>query len=932
MRKKRKEVKKKQDRFENASEYMEYSQYSNNNSSNLTKQMGMGQMSEGELMDLCSGFQVVKRNGKFESVDLFKIYQRIRSLSNMGKRKLKLGNFQLLIKVINQLRNRISTEELDRITAEQCAVMTSTNPDYGILAGRIVISNHIKKTEGDFVELTQKLQSLLSPAYLAFIQECEKRKPGVFQEMIDEDRDYLIDYFGFKTLERSYLLQQPTNNNTNNTTLTLTVKDGGETTSLLHPPVYMERPQHLWMRVAIGIHGLVGPNDLVLLEKDDGSGSGAKDAAIQASLQHIRRTYNDLSLKRYIHATPTLFNAGTVRPQLASCFLVSMESDSITGIFNSLSECAHISKMSGGIGISCHNLRSRNSVIHTTNGKTTGIAPVLQIYNNTARYVNQGGKRNGSIAVYLEVWHYDVTEFLELRKNRGDENMKARDLFYALWICDLFMERVKSDKNETWTLFSPDQCPELFLLYGKEFEAKYIEYEACPDKVRGTIDAKELWTAILNTQMETSMPYLLFKDASNYKSNQKNLGTIRSSNLCCEIMEYSDEKETAVCNLASLALPTFVNTTTKTIDWSALQDTVKQLTYNLNRVIDVGLYPSPKCSSSNFRHRPLGIGVQGLANVFMMLGYPFESAEAAQCNRLLFEHIYFAALQASMELAKEHGPYDSFAGSPASQGKLQFDLWQEFGSPSSPAIVLTLPWEDLKKEIMTHGLRNSLLIALMPTASTSQILGFNECFEPITSNLYTRTTLAGDFIVVNSYLVKDLQQLGLWDESMRQAIIANDGSVQVKTEVEMENQTGEERETSRALNRCFVRIPESVRAKFKIVWEMKMKTILDMAAARGPFCCQSQSMNLWVAKPSLKILHSMYVYAHSLGLKTGCYYLRRKSAIQSAKVTLNADWKTTTNPLPRERGLERGKREQGEEETTASYEDDVDDECTMCSA
>jgi ribonucleoside-diphosphate reductase alpha subunit len=667
-------------------------------------------------------------------------------------------------------------------------------------------------------------------------------------DMIDHKRDYLIDYFGFKTLERAYLM-----------------KING---------TIVERPQHMWMRVAVGIHGNL-------------------DHYNQKECLHlIKETYDLMSLRCFTHATPTLFNAGTPRPQLSSCYLIAMESDSIDGIFSTLKDCAQISKWAGGIGIHIHNIRAKGSHIQGTNGVSNGIVPMLRVFNNTARYVDQGGnRRNGSFAIYLEPWHADIFDFLELRKNHGDEELKARDLFYALWVSDLFMERVK-EKNGKWSLFCPHECPGLADTYGDEFKALYEKYEL-EGKARKTIDARDLWFAILDAQMETGTPYLLYKDACNKKSNQKNLGTIKSSNLCTEILEYSDDKETAVCNLASIGLPTFVNETTKEFDYERLHYVTKVITNNLNRVIDINYYPTEKTRRSNILHRPIGIGVQGLADTFILMDIPFHSDKAKEVNKLIFETIYHASLEKSNEIAIEiknstklspdfipqmfynskyttkygllpehRGAYQSFEGSPASQGVLQFDMWNVTPTPGR------YNWDKLKQSIVDHGLRNSLLVAPMPTASTSQILGFNECFEPFTSNLYSRRTLAGEFVLPNKYLMKELISLGLWNEQIKNNIIANKGSIQQLT-----------------------MIPEHIRNKYKIVWEIPMRHIIDMAADRGAFICQSQSLNLWMEDPVYNKLTSMHFYSWEKGLKTGIYYLRRKAKHQAQQFTIEPEVK-----------------------------------------
>jgi ribonucleoside-diphosphate reductase alpha subunit len=644
--------------------------------------------------------------------------------------------------------------------------------------------------------------------------------------MCDYSRDYLIDFFGFKTLERAYLTK-------------------------IDKEV-MERPQHMWLRVAIGIHG--------------------------SNMERVKETYEYMSLKYFTHATPTLFNAGTPRPQLSSCFLLAMENDSIPGIYNTLSDCANISKWAGGIGLHIHNIRATGSHIRGTNGTSNGIVPMLRVYNNTAKYVDQGGgKRNGSFAIYLEPWHADIEIFLQMRKNHGDEELKARDLFYALWMPDLFMERVKADGD--WTLMCPDECPGLADVYGDEFNELYKRYEE-DNRGRKTMKARKLWFQILDAQMETGTPYLCYKDAANKKSNQKNVGVIKSSNLCTEIMEVSTPEETAVCNLASIALPAFIDHSTKqpSYDFEKLHKITKIVTYNLNKVIDVNYYPTDKTRVSNMRHRPVGIGVQGLADAFIQMGFAFASDAAQELNRLIFETMYHAALEQSCEMAECDGAYETFAGSPASKGELQYDMWGV--TPTEGRY----DWTALKDRIQKHGLRNSLLLAPMPTASTSQILGYNECIEPITSNIYSRRTMAGEFMMGNKYLMRDLLGLGLWNEGLKNNIIANRGSIQ---HIEV--------------------IPIHIREKYKTVWEIPMRHLIDMAADRGAFVCQSQSLNLWMEDPNYSALTSMHFYAWSKGLKTGIYYLRRRGRHQAQQFTIDPEKGT-------------GVREQ---------EDDI---CEMCSS
>jgi len=607
------------------------------------------------------------------------------------------------------------------------------------------------------------------------------------------------------------------------------------------------------MRVALGIHS----------QRTD-------TQSIYSTLTYIQNTYDAMSQKYMTHATPTLFNAATPRPQLSSCYLIAMENDSIDGIFDTLKDCAKISKHAGGIGLHIHNIRASGSHIRGTNGSSNGIIPMLRVYNNTARYIDQGGRRNGSFAIYLEPWHPDIEDFLEMKKNHGDEEMKGRDLFYALWVPDLFMERVRGGATpgaDMWSYFCPDECPGLADVYGDDFKALYERYER-EGRARKQVKARDLWLKILDSQMETGTPYILFKDAANKKSNQKNVGTIKSSNLCTEIMEYSDENETAVCNLASIALNKFIDEETKVMNMTELERVTALIVDNLNQIIDINYYPTDKTRTSNLRHRPIGLGVQGLADVFMMMNIPFHSEEARVLNREIFETIYYAALKASMTLAARHGPYETFAGSPASQGILQFDMWGIDPASFGPSVYRKreYDWDELKAQIQKHGLRNSLLLAPMPTASTSQILGNNECFEPITSNIYTRRTLAGEFIMVNRYLIRDLIALGLWNERVKTNIIANQGSVQY-----------------------IDGLPDALKLKYKTVWEMPMRHIIDMAADRGAFICQSQSMNLWVEEPNYNILTSMLFYAWNKGLKTGVYYLRRKAKHQPQQFTVEPE-------------------------------------------
>ncbi len=983
--------------------------------------------------------RVTKRNGEFEEIAFDKILNRIKKLGQEAN--IQINYSQLTMKVIDQLYDTISTTKIDELAAEQCASMATMNPDYGILSGRIVVSNHQKNTDSSFFNVMTKLyefkdiHNTSNPLVSEDLYNFVLNNKDEIDSYIDHNRDYLIDYFGFKTLERAYLF-----------------RINGK---------IVERIQHMWMRVSIGIH--------------------CTNNVKQDTMRLIKETYDLMSQKYFTHATPTLFNSGTPRPQLSSCYLLAMEEDSISGIYNTLKDCALISKFAGGIGLHIHNIRAKGTHIQGTNGTSNGIVPMLRVFNNTARYVDQcvhpdtlistknglipikyvvedstevysypindeinfskeifnrmneldendysyvvddpkitctfqkvkkiithnfsgliyniemgpffkyadtpiitrsvkitdkhpilckvdnklkwveaenitigqklfgdyivtsikteeyngllydlemkkypnymsngallhngGGKRNGSFAIYLEPWHADIFEFLDLKKNHGDEELKARDLFYSLWIPDLFMERVKQPDGK-WSLMCPHECPGLSDVYGDDFAKLYEEYERA-GKARKTIVARDLWFAILDAQMETGTPYLCYKDAANKKSNQKNLGTIKSSNLCSEIVEYSDDKETAVCNLASIALPAFINQETKQFDYDKLHEVVKVVTNNLNRVIDINFYPTEKTRRSNLRHRPIGIGVQGLADAFIMMDIPFHSDAAKEVNKLIFETIYHAALEKSNEMAEdlcfqlknivedkcnpqkeveelltnEHdlqhfetqpnfnlfGTYSTFEGSPASKGMLQFDLWNVEPTPGR------YDWAKLKQDIIKYGLRNSLLVSPMPTASTSQILGYNECFEPLTSNIYSRRTLAGEFVVVNKYLMRDLINLGLWNEKIKNNIVANKGSVQQLT-----------------------MLPQQLRDKYKIVWEIPMKHVIDMAADRGAFICQSQSLNLWMEDPVYGKLTSMHFYAWEKGLKTGIYYLRRKAKHQAQQFTIEPEKKQNKKEVEEE--------------------------------
>jgi ribonucleoside-diphosphate reductase alpha subunit len=738
---------------------------------------------------------VIKRNGDREILSYDKISQRIKQL-NQGTSIQSSG---LVMKIIDQLHDNIRTSQIDELIAEQCASMGVYHYDYSILASRMIISNHQKEVDPLFLNYMETIRSI--PNYISdTYYSIAIKHSDFFETILDHSRDFLIDYFGFKTLERAYLIRKDEK--------------------------VVERIQHLWLRVAIQIHG----EDLV----------------------EVRNTYDSLSKKEYIHATPTLFNAGIMRPQLSSCFLLAMEDDSIEGIFNTVKECANISKWAGGIGLHIHNVRAEGSHIQGTNGKSNGIIPMLRVFNNTARYVDQGGgKRNGSFAIYLEPWHSDIEPFLDMRKNQGDEELRARDLFYALWIPDLFMEKV--EKNEDWYLMCPNQSKGLADVYGDEFRKLYESYVSS-GKYMKKIRARDLWFRILDSQMETGTPYMLYKDACNEKSNQKNLGVIKSSNLCCEIVEYSDEKESAVCNLASVSLSSMVKE--GHFDYVKLHRVTQQVTTNLNRLIDVNFYPNEKTQRSNQKHRPIGIGVQGLADALAMMDIPFESDRAKEVDRLIFETMYHAAIERSMELARDTGEYDSFSGSPLSKGLFQFDLWKV--TPSD-----RYDWNKLRQDICTYGVKNSLCLAPMPTASTSQILGNNECFEPFTSNLYTRRTIAGEFMVINKYLMKELIDLGIWSVRIKDLLIQNKGSVQQIDE-----------------------IPDHIKKKYKIVWEIPMKHIIDRAKERGAFICQSQSMNLWIEDPNYKILTATHLHAWKSGLKTGMYYLRRKAKHQAQQFTV----------------------------------------------
>jgi ribonucleotide reductase alpha subunit len=782
--------------------------------------------------------KVIKRNEEFEDVSFDKVLMRLKNLSN----DLTINVSELAQKVCARIYDGVKTCELDEMAAYLCSSMSLNNPEYNILASRIIISNHHKNTSPSFSETVITLYNnkdihnnnypLVSDELYNIVSK-NKEKLNTY---IDYQRDYLFDYFGFKTLERAYL-----------------IKVGKK---------IIERPQHMWMRVAIGIHG----NDI-------------KD---------VLQTYDLLSKKYFTHATPTLFNSGTKRPQLSSCFLCSINDDSISGIYDSLKEMALISKYAGGIGVHIHQVRGKGSYIRGTNGISNGIIPMLRVINSTARYVDQAGKRLGSIAIYLETWHCDIEAFLELKKNHGSEEERCRDLFMALWVSDLFMERVKN--NKLWSLMCPDKCPGLSDVYGDEFNKLYEKYES-EKRYNKQINAQDLWFKILEAQIEQGVPYILYKDAANKKSNQKNLGTIKSSNLCAEVLIYSSPEETGVCNLASICLPSYIED--GVFNYNKLHEVVKVITKNLNKVIDKNFYPTDKGRVSNFKNRPIGIGVQGLADVFMILKHPFESKEAANINNYIFETIYHGAVEASMELSKKRfniinkilakeidedinnyineyeikninskycGAYSTFEGSPISQGLFQFDLWDK--KPSN-----RYDWDSLRNDIKEYGIRNSLLVSPMPTASTSQIMGFNESFEPITNNIFQRKTLSGEFIVINKYLIKDLIDMGLWNKEMRDTIILHEGSIQNIPNINVD-----------------------MKELYKTSWEIKQRSIIDMSAERGKYICQTQSLNIFIEEPDFQKLSSMHFYGHSKGLKTGSYYLRTKPKAKTQQFTIDPEF------------------------------------------
>ncbi len=783
---------------------------------------------------------VLKRDGRKEAVKFDKITARVIKLC-YGLDPLVSAE-AVAMKVIEGIYDGVTTSELDSLAAEVAAAKTIEHPDYALLASRISVSNLHKNTKKTFSEAMEDLYtyidpktgqnaSLLADDVYAVIME----NKDVLDSSIIYDRDFRYDYFGFKTLERSYLLRLK-----------------GE---------IAERPQHMLMRVSVGIH------------KND----------IQAAI----KTYNLMSEGWFTHATPTLFNAGTPKPQMSSCFLLTMKEDSITGIYDTLSQTAKISQSAGGIGLAIHDIRAKGSYIKGTNGTSNGIVPMLRVFNDTARYVDQGGgKRKGSFAMYLEPWHADVFDFLELKKNHGKEEQRARDLFYALWIPDLFMKRV--EENGDWTLMCPHECPGLSDTYGEEFEALYTKYEK-EGKGRKTIKAQDLWFKVLESQIETGTPYMLYKDAANKKSNQQNLGTIKSSNLCTEIMEYTAPDEVAVCNLASLALPKYVEN--GEFDHQKLFEVSYQAAVNLNRIIDGNFYPVEEARNSNLRHRPIGLGVQGLADTFIMMRLPFESDEAKKLNAEIFETIYYAAMTASKDLAKVEGPYETIEGSPVSKGIFQFDMWGV--TPSD-----RWEWDVLKEEVKEHGVRNSLLLAPMPTASTAQILGNNECFEPYTSNIYTRRVLSGEFIIVNKHLLRDLVKEGLWNNEMRQKLMAANGSIQNINE-----------------------IPQELKDLYKTAWEISQKAIIEQAADRGAYICQSQSLNIFMENANFGKLTSMHFYGWKKGLKTGMYYLRTKAATDAIKFTVD---KTVT-----QQNIKAKTEEERQAEIACSIDDP--DNCEMCS-
>ncbi len=795
---------------------------------------------------------VIKRDERKELVQFDKITARIKKLCY--ELHEAVDPVKVAMRVIEGVYDGVTTTELDNLAAEVAATNAVTHPDYASLASRIAVSNLHKATKKSFADTMEDLHTYVDPktgesASLVAkdVIEIIRENAEYLDSQIIYDRDFNYDYFGFKTLERSYLLRL-----------------NGE---------IVERPQHMLMRVSIGIH------------KDD--------------LESAVATYNMMSEGWFTHATPTLFNAGTPKPQMSSCFLLTMKEDSISGIYDTLQQCAKISQNAGGIGLAIHNIRATGSYIKGTNGTSNGIVPMLRVFNDTARYVDQGGgKRKGSFAMYMEPWHADVFDFLDLKKNHGKEEQRARDLFYAMWVPDLFMKRV--EENGDWTLMCPNECPGLADTHSAEFEALYTSYEAS-GKGRKTIKAQSLWFKILESQIETGTPYMLYKDAANSKSNQQNVGTIKSSNLCTEIIEYTAPDEVAVCNLASVALPKYVKN--GAFDHEKLFEVTYQVTVNLNRIIDRNYYPIPEARKSNMRHRPIGIGVQGLADAFILMRYPFDSEEARALNTEIFETIYYAACTASKDLAKEEGAYETFKGSPASKGRLQFDMWDV--KPTD-----RWEWDILKEEIKKHGMRNSLLLAPMPTASTAQILGNNECFEPYTSNIYTRRVLSGEFIIVNKHLLRDLTKLGLWDDDMKNRIITANGSIQGIKE-----------------------IPDNLKALYRTAWEISQRSIVDMSADRGAFICQSQSLNVFMENVNTAKLTSMHFYSWKKGLKTGMYYLRTKAATDAIKFTVDKKYKDASveasapKDAPKKSVLEMS----DEEQAAMACSIENGDDCEMCS-
>lgn len=799
---------------------------------------------------------VLKRDGRSEAVKFDKITARIKKLC-YGLHN-SVDPVKISMKVIEGIYDGVTTTELDNLAAETAASMTTTHPDYALLASRIAVSNLHKNTEKSFSATIDALYNYVDP-------HTNKKAPMIADdvykiiqdnaELLDStiiyDRDFGYDFFGFKTLERSYLL-----------------KVNGQV---------VERPQHMLMRVALGIH----KTDL--------------DAAIE--------TYDLMSERWFTHATPTLFNSGTPKPQMSSCFLLTMKEDSITGIYETLTQCAKISQSAGGIGLSIHDVRATGSYIRGTNGTSNGIVPMLRVFNDTARYVDQGGgKRKGSFAIYVEPWHADIFDFLDMKKNHGKEEQRARDLFYALWVPDLFMKRV--EEGGDWSLMCPDECPGLSDSWGAKFEKLYTKYEK-EGRVKKTVKAQDLWFKVLESQIETGTPYMLYKDAANSKSNQQNLGTIKSSNLCTEIIEYTAPDEVAVCNLASLALPKFV--TDGKFDHDKLFEITYVATRNLNKIIDENYYPVPEAKKSNLRHRPIGLGVQGLADTFIQMRYPFDSPEAKQLNKDIFETIYYAALTASKDQAKEHGAYETYEGSPISEGKFQFDMWDV--TPGD-----RWEWDVLRDEIKQHGVRNSLLMAPMPTASTSQILGNNECIEPYTSNIYTRRTLSGEFVVVNKHLMRDLVKLGLWDDTLKNKLIASNGSVQDIDE-----------------------IPDNLKELYKTAWEISQKVLIEMSADRGAYIDQSQSLNIFMENANFAKLTSMHFYGWKAGLKTGMYYLRTKAARDAIKFTLDKDKLAEPTEKAKEQAAQGQAPAQAAEEVSLEQRQaeiacslDNPDECEMC--